>query len=387
MAQNPIHLNNFPLFTLKYGFSQICWKLDSLFLVVNTLDFIFKSILKFDRTMEAYKMKKLYYQMKKPVDLSNLPEIRGYDFENGFDFEKFTESLSTSGIQAANLGKAISIVNAMIREGAQIYLSFTSNMISSGVREIVTYLVKNECISLLCTSCGGVEEDAIKANMPFRIGDFHVKGEVLFDAGVGRIGNIYATNEHYSYFEFFIREVFEELLKQQKEDKKPITPSKICKMMGKVIGEKEGYNKDGSYLYWAYRNDIPVFCPGIVDGAIGDIGYFFKKSHPEFEIDVLADHERIIDYTLNCEKTGAIILGGGTSKHYILNANIFREGFNYAVYISTSDYYDASDSGGSQEEAITWAKIRLDAPRVKVHCEATIAFPLLVAATFAKKKS
>ena len=55
------------------------------------------------------------------------------------------------------------------------------------------------------------------------------------------------------------------------------------------------------------------------------------------------------------------------------------------MYISTSDYSDASDSGGNQEEAITWAKIKPNAPRVKIQCEATMAFPILVAATFAKR--
>jgi deoxyhypusine synthase len=330
-------------------------------------------------------MQKLYYQIKKPVDLSNLPEIKGYDFEKGFDLERFAKSLSTTGIQAANLGKAIDIANIMIREKTPIFLSFTSNMISSGVRETIAYLVKNKNVAVLCTSAGGVEEDAIKSIMPFRLGDFSVKGEVLLDAGVSRIGNIYATTEHYSKFEFFIREVFEELLNDFKNNKTAITPTRICRMMGKHISEKEECSKENSYLYWAYKNDIPVFCPGIVDGAIGDIGYFFKKSHPEFHIDTMADHTKIIDYTLNCEKTAGIILGGGIAKHYALNANIFKEGFDYCVYISTASEFDASDSGANQEEAITWAKIKPNAPRVKVTCDASIAFPLLVAAAFTGK--
>ena len=329
--------------------------------------------------------KKLYYQIKKSVDLSKLPKIKGYDFEKGFDLDNFIHSLSTSGIQAANLGKAINIVNIMIRENIPIFLSFTSNMISSGIREIIAYLAKNNKVAVLCTSGGGVEEDAIKAHMPFRVGDFHVKGESLFEAGVARIGNIYATNEHYSYFEFFIREVFERLLKQQKTDQKPITPSKICWMMGKLIGKKKDYDENDSYLYWAYKNKIPVYSPGIIDGAIGDIAYFFRKIHPEFVIDPVADHVALIDYVLNCGKTAGIILGGGISKHYLLNANIFKEGFDCSIYISTAAEYDASDSGGNQEEAITWAKIKTNAPRVKVNCEASIAFPVLVAATFAKK--
>lgn len=326
---------------------------------------------------------KKLYEVKKPTDLSNLPEIKGYDFDKKFNFDKFVKSYSSSGIQAANLGNAISIVNAMIREKAPIFLSFTSNMISSGMREIIAYLAKHKHVAVLCTSGGGVEEDAIKAHIAFKVGDFNVKGEPLLEAGVGRIGNIYTTREHYSYFEFFIHEAFDRLVKEKKGS--AISPSDICRMMGKLIREKKDYNKENSYLYWAYKNKIPVYCPGIVDGAIGDIAYFYRKNHPEFVIDPMADHVELIDYVINAEKTAGIILGGGIPKHYILNAQIFRDGFDYSVYISTATEYDASDSGGNQEEAVTWAKIKPNAPRAKVYCEATVAFPLLVAATFAKR--
>ena len=325
---------------------------------------------------------KLYYQVKKSVDLSKLPKIEGYNFNKEFNFKEFIKSYSTSGIQAANLGTAIEITKTIIRENVPIYLSFTSNMISSGMREIISYLTQHKKIAVLCTSAGGVEEDAIKAHTPFRVGNFDAPGSNLFEAGVNRIGNIYTTNEHYTHFEFFIKEVFAGLLEQQKLDQKPITPTKIARAMGKLIGEKKEYDETKSYLYWAYKNNLPVFCPGIIDGTIGDIAYFFKQSHPEFQIDVVEDHQKIIDYTLQQEKTAGIVLGGGTSKHYILNANIFKEGFDYAVCISTATPFDASDSGGNHEEAITWAKVKTDALRVKVHCDASIAFPLLVAGAF-----
>ena len=196
-------------------------------------------------------MKELYYQMKKSVDLSKLPKIEGYDFNKEFNFQNFIKSFSTTGIQAANLGTAIEITKTMIREEVPIYLSFTSNMISSGMREIIAYLVQHNKIAVLCTAAGGVEEDAIKAHTPFRVGSFDSYGSNLFEAGIGRIGNIYATNEHYTHFEFFIREVFEELMKEN-----PImTPSDIARMMGKLIGEKKEYSEQKSYLYWAYKNN------------------------------------------------------------------------------------------------------------------------------------
>ncbi len=330
-------------------------------------------------------MKKLYYQIKKSIDLSKLPEIKGYNFEQKFDFDKFIQTYSNSGIQAQNLGNAINITNAMIRENATIFLSFTSNMISSGMREIIKFLVKKKKIHVMVTSAGGVEEDILKTRTPFRVGDFNAKGETLLDAGVGRIGNIYTTNEHYAYLEFFIKEVFEELIKNKEE----ITPSNICKFAGKLIEKKDGiggYDKESSYLYWAFKNNIPVYCPGIVDGAIGDMAYFIKMKNTDLKIDVLADHQKIINFTLNSEKAGAIILGGGTPKHYVLNANIFKEGLDYCVYVTTATEFDASDSGGNQEEAISWAKIKPGALKVKIISEASIVFPILVASTFAKKE-
>jgi deoxyhypusine synthase len=90
----------------------------------------------------------------------------------------------------------------------------------------------------------------------------------------------------------------------------------------------------------------------------------------------------MVDLVLNSPKTGGILLGGGISKHFTLNANIFKEGLDYVVYINTAQEFDGSDSGARIEEAITWGKVKVDAPNIKIHCDATIAFPLLVAGGF-----
>ncbi|KAK4765605.1 hypothetical protein SAY86_026695 [Trapa natans] len=85
-------------------------------------------------------------------------------------------------------------------------------------------------------------------------------------------------------------------------------------------------------------------------------------------------------------KTGVIILGGGMPKHHICNANMMRNGADFAVFINTAQEFDGSDSGAHPDEAVSWGKIRGSAKTVKVHCDATIAFPLLVAETFASRR-
>lgn len=151
------------------------------------------------------------------------------------------------------------------------------------------------------------------------------------------------------------------------------------------------------------QNDIPVFSPALTDGSLGDMLYFHTLKHTlssdtprHISLDIIPDIVRINTIALKAHCTGAIILGGGLIKHHICNANLMRNGADFAVYINTSGEFDGSDAGASPEEAISWGKIRADAQSVKVgfhfsgfrltlqvFCDATIAFPLIVASTFA----
>jgi deoxyhypusine synthase len=53
-----------------------------------------------------------------------------------------------------------------------------------------------------------------------------------------------------------------------------------------------------------------------------------------------------------------IILGGGIVKHHICNANLMRDGGDYAVYINTGQEFDGSDTGARPDEAVSWGKIK-----------------------------
>lgn len=319
-------------------------------------------------------MKKITHyprDVKPSMDLSRFPEVKGYDFEKEFDLKRFLDSYSKTGFQATNVSKAISIINLMRKEKATIFFAFTSNMVSSGVREIIAFLAKHKHVDVLVTSAGGIEEDIMKCLKPFHIGSFDIPGRYLLERGVHRTGNILVPTDGYTYLEEFMHGVFAKL-----KGKIPCTSDMIWEM-GRQI------NDGSSILYWAYKNKIPVFCPGITDGALGDQIFFEKQRNPKFYLDVAEDMKRIVKIVLNSEKTGAIILGGGIAKHFTLNANIFRDGVDYAVYVNTAEEFDGSDSGARVDEAVTWAKVKPNAPNVKVFADATIVFPLIVAASFA----
>ncbi len=305
--------------------------------------------------------------------------IKGYDFDEGVDFEKIIKSFSSTGFQATHLAKAIEITNKMISEKAFIFLGYTSNMVSSGLRDIFRYLVKHKKVNVVVTTAGGIEEDIIKCLGDFVLGDFRASGADLRTRGINRIGNIYAPNNHYVEFEEFFQPLLEEIWQEQLQSEKIITPSEIVWKLGKKI------NDEKSICYWAWKNKIKIYCPAIQDGAIGDNIYFFNYKHPEFKIDIVQDIKEFNDLTVGLKKSGALILGSGVVKHQILNANMLRNGADYAVYINSAQEFDGSDAGALPEEAVSWGKITKNAESVKVFADATIVFPLLVAETFAKK--
>jgi deoxyhypusine synthase len=310
-------------------------------------------------------------------DLADHPNIQGFDLDEDLSVEQLLQKMAGFGFQASNLSKALEIIKAMRRENATVFFGCTSNQISSGNRELIRYLVQHKYIDALVTTAGGVEEDIIKCFGPFKLGNFRVPGKILKDEAIHRIGNIWVPTDRYNDLDQFLTPLLTEVFDNQEK----IGVSELIKHVGEQL------DHDESILTWAARNDIPVFCPAIHDGAFGDILYFRTHQNKNITLDIAWENTKFIKMAINSEKTGAIILGGGVAKHFILNGNILREGLDYMVNINTAQEYDGSDSGGDPQEALTWMKLQDQAMFVKVHCEATIGFPMLASAWMSWERS
>ena len=346
--------------------------------------------------------------------------------------DKVMDAFRFTGFQATNLGLAVEQIQQMrrwrlshvpwqptddpelkpmeLRERirARIFLGYTSNQISSGQREVLKFLVQNRMIDCIVTTAGGIEEDLIKCFQPTFMGDFKLNGRELRKKGINRIGNLLVPNKNYCEFEDWVSPLIEKMHQEQDEkwaewamavmkqkesssgvgddgdgaaplpEKFAWTPSKFIRRLGLEI------NNEDSVLYWAAKNNIPVFCPALTDGSVGDMLYFHSYKRPGFVLDIAEDIRMVNDLAIRSHATGMIILGGGLVKHHTCNANLMRNGADFSVYINTGQEFDGSDSGASPDEAISWGKIRINAKPVKVTCDATIAFPLIVSQTFAK---
>lgn len=301
-------------------------------------------------------------------------DVEGYDFRGKFDFEDMLESYESTGFQASHLYEAIELVKKMKEEDAKIYLTFTSNIVSSGLRETVAYLAREDLVDVMITTSGSVTEDVIKTEKPFKMGEWDADEEELRNKGVNRLGNIYVPSDRYQFLEEYLNDFFPDFF----EEKKVRTPTEFNRELGETLEDED------SILYNASKNDIPVFCPALIDAEVGNFLFYYRQEEePDVGIEILEDYDKLIHEGLESEKTGLIVVGGGVPKHQAIMTNLFRGGADYAVYISTGMEGDGSLSGAPPKEAVSWGKIKQDVKNyTQVEAEATLVFPLLVAAGF-----
>jgi deoxyhypusine synthase len=233
-------------------------------------------------------------------------------------------------------------------------------------------MLKKRMFDCVITTCGALDHDIARTYGSYYLGDFGMDDYTLLNEKVHRLGNVLVPMENYG----------------------PLIEEKVQSWLSKIQSEKNtdnfgtyeitnylGKNLDqSSFLYWAYKNDIPVIVPGLVDGAVGSQIWLFQQQHREFKIDILSDETKLSDLAYGARKTGSLMIGGGISKHHTLWWNQFRGGLDYAVYMTTASEWDGSLSGALIREAISWGKVNTKAKQTTIHGEVTTLLPFMYAA-------
>ncbi len=293
--------------------------------------------------------------------------VEDFKWKKGMTVAELAEQLGKVGFQSVELDRAAKIIIKMKQEGAKIYFTFTSNMVTSGLRGFFAQIIKLGLVDAIVTTAGGLEEDIMKATgEKFPISHFRADDVALHEKGLNRVGNLLIPNESYIKFEASMHEMIEKLYK-----KKPRwSVSDMFKEIGLMISD------ENSILYQAAKKNIPVFCPAVTDGSMGFHFYMFQQDHSDFVIDVVKDFENLLMSSSQDEKKGIIALGGGISKHHAVLGGLINGGMDYAVYITTARETSGSMSGATTSEAKSWGKIKDNSDAVTVNGDVTILFPI-----------
>ncbi len=274
------------------------------------------------------------------------------------------------GFTAGKLATGVRILENMVMDKECVkFLSFTGNLVATGARGTLKELVKRKLVDVIITTCGTLDHDIARSWKDYYKGSFIMNDSKLHEKSVNRLGNVLVPNDSYG---LIIEKKMQQLLESlRKEGLLEFSPTQLCWEIGKSICN------DSSILYWAAKNEVPVFVPGITDGAVGYQAWLFSQDH-DFNLNLLKDSGRLSDIVFSAKKSGALLIGGGISKHHTLWWNQFKGGLDYAVYISTAVEWDGSLSGARPREAVSWGKINQKADKMMIEADASLILPLMV---------
>jgi len=290
---------------------------------------------------------------------------------------ELTNEMREAGVLGAGkIGEAVKLTSEMFSNpDYTVFLTIAGALVPAGLREIVRDLIDKEYVNVIVSTGANVVHDMVEAlGYRHNVGTFLVEDKKLKDEDVGRIGDIYIEQKAFKHLEKWMYKILENI---PEEKRSHLSIAELLFIIGKQIEDSE------SILAVASQRNVPIICPAFIDSIAGFHLWVFGQDK-KLGIDPLLDTSRIMDKVYEAKKVGVIILGGGVPKHFALFANTFREGVDLAVQITMDRPEPGGLSGASLEEAISWGKIKPEGKGVTVICDATIAFPLIIAATLEK---
>ena len=288
------------------------------------------------------------------------------------------EQFDDSGVLGAGrVGRACNLLADMIQdEDMSVFMSLGGPLIPGGMRNIVSKMIKEGHVDLIVASGANITHDLVEA-----FGGAHYRhegkdDEELNEEGIGRIADINVGSDDFTIFETEIIKIFEKISKE----KKIVSIQELLFEIGLLVED------ENSFVATAARNDVPIFAPGLIDSMMGLQLWIFTQDH-DFTISAVGDMPLLSDIVFESEKVGAILLGGGLTKHYTLASNVIKGGLDAAIQI-TMDRPEAGSLGGAPlEEAKSWAKARCGSNLVSFVGDVTVIMPLIYAGALDKIKS
>lgn len=303
--------------------------------------------------------------------------VKDIEINSDTTIEKIFQEVSQSGgFESVNLSDGLEILTTMIKDEKCLrFVSFVGAVVSTGLRGIIRDMLKKKWFDVAITTCGALDHDIARYYSEYKEGSFTMDDKELAEQNIHRLGNVLVPMESYGPL---IEEKMQSFLEEEyQKGIREMSTADICKMIGKHMGES-------SLLYWAYKNDIDVVVPGIMDGAVGSQIWLFIQKHSDFHLNLAKDSDLLSGLIFKAEKSGALMIGGGISKHHTLWWNQYRDGLDYAFYITTAQEFDGSLSGALVREAISWGKVTQKAKQATLHAEVTTILPFIYAALISK---
>jgi len=297
---------------------------------------------------------------------------------------KLLSEMAKTGFQGRKLGEVVEVWEDMLKgEDITVFFGYAGSMSTTGQWKIVNWLIERRFIDVIVSTGANISEDVLEAmGGTYWRGHHIIDDEDLARHRIDRFYDVFADEYEYEEMENLIADFMRTL----KPDYK-YSSAEFLHLFGKYLSDL-GVK---SIVATAYENNVPVFCPAIVDSAYG-MAYIVNRRRSEGKFDItidqMRDFEQLVEIKIRSKETGVVYVGGGVPKDFIqltaIGASITEDGkygktepHKYAIQITTDAPHWGGLSGCTFEEAISWGKESRGGRNVQCYCDATIALPLV----------
>src|SRR6188474_125935 len=294
--------------------------------------------------------------------------------------ENLLTRMERISFQGRNLATARRIWEKMLASDATIFLGTAGALSAGGMRLIIAHLVEHRYIDCLVSTGANLYHDLheTRGRRHF-IGSPQLDDAALAAERIDRVYDTLASEAEFSKNDEWIAGF------TLKMERRPHTTREYLYKLGEQLWNDTGNN---GILTAAYRAKVPIFCPAIADSSIGmGLSQARHRDQTAGYADVIGDIIESANIVIRRPSTATIVLGGGTPKNFINQASVQAEfyddrvgGHKFAIQIVTDVPHFGGASGSSLEEAQSWGKLTLESEKVTVHCDVTVALPLVVTA-------
>lgn len=301
-------------------------------------------------------------------------EIEDIQIGPDMKIDGLVRELAGSGVfGAGRLGRAADIVERMVDERCTVFLGLAGAMVPSGMRRLIAGMIQDGMVNVLVSTGANIAHDLMCSfGVKQWRGVRYQTDADLRERGISRIYDSFLEEEAFQIFEEKYGSMLREIIGERSKER--IMPSELLREVGLRLSDPN------SIVHAAARSDVPLFLPAFADSILGMQTYFVSQTEPLL-IDCLGDLGRIIEISYGADEAGAMLIGGGVPKNFILQSKLVApKGFMYAVQITTDRPDPGGLSGATLDEAVSWGKLEKGSRTATVYGDATILLPVLVAA-------
>jgi deoxyhypusine synthase len=334
-----------------------------------------------------------------------LQPLESLDLQGTRGFADLLQRMSKTAFGGRDLGEAFEVLRAMVDDSdCTRVLTISGAMSVAKMGLVVCQMIEAGLVEIIVTT------GAIMAHgLSEAIGCVHYKHDPkvsdkqLYEWGYNRVYDTLEMESNLWQAQQIVGEVLEGCDWSQ-----PMCSSRLNREIGRNLYEQ---GQMPSILGTAYRKEVPVYIPAFTDSELGlDVAtHFLAKTYVPQRQQGLEElcasvppynpFLDLYDYTQRIQRAkrlGIFTIGGGVPRnwaqqvgpfHDIINMRLgsdFRvPRFHYGVRICPEPVHLGGLSGCTYTEGVSWGKFvspEEGGRYAEVHCDATIAWPLLVRA-------